>query len=58
MNKTQQTCDHDWEIFESDGYKQCTYPECQLEQALDAQDYEDILIEEQNFEMDQHREEE
>ncbi|MBL4664291.1 MAG: hypothetical protein JKY22_12240 [Flavobacteriaceae bacterium] len=46
-------CDHDWEMFEEDGYKQCTYPDCQIEQTLDAQDYEDILIGEQNFEIDQ-----
>lgn len=49
-------CDHDWEIFEDEGYKQCTYPECQIEQDLDSQDYEDILIEEQNFEIEQHLE--
>lgn len=39
----QKACDHDWEIFESEGIKQCTYLECQLEKELDAQDY--VMVE-------------
>jgi len=42
----QAECDHDWEVFESEGVKQCTYPECQLERKLDSQDYEDLELRE------------
>ena len=55
MNAVQACCDHDWEIYEAEGYKVCTYPECHLEQYLTASDYEDIRNDEQDFEMDQQR---
>lgn len=46
------TCDHDWDFFEDDGYKQCV--ECHLEQSMNEQNYEDCEIERENFEIDQY----
>jgi len=36
---TQSECDHDWEYFDEERFKQCTYPECQIERLMDADDY-------------------
>lgn len=56
MNKIQSECDHDWEIFESDRVKQCTYPECQLERELTHQDYEDLNLTSQDIDQQEGRE--
>ena len=54
MNKIQIACDHDFEMFESEGYKQCTYPECQLELDMDAQDYEAIEITHNQLDLEEY----
>ena len=38
LARIQLDCDHDWEYFDEDVYKQCTYPECQLERVMDHDD--------------------
>lgn len=48
-------CDHDWEILEAKGVKQCTYPECQEERELTQSDYENLELGRQQFEIDQDR---
>lgn len=57
MNAVQACCDHDWEIYEAEGYKVCTYPECQLEQELTSEDFDDMAREQESFEIDQYHDE-
>jgi hypothetical protein len=38
QTEIQKECDHDWEYFDNEFYKQCTYPECQLEKEMNADD--------------------
>lgn len=44
LEDVQKQCDHDWEFFENEGYKQCTCPECQKEQEMTEDDYESIEL--------------
>ncbi len=38
LEQVQKDCDHDWEVFKKEDYKQCTYTECQLKRPLDEDD--------------------